>query len=103
MHSNSDNIEITINDKMGKVIEKRFKLLLNRYQNDLEKVIRGSDFIIDFVNLLCYKCHKINLNTGGSYIDSLDSIKNKKATVNLINKEDNKSIQYDVTVALTII
>ena len=93
MHSNSDNIEITINDKTGKVIEKRFKLFLNRYQNDLETIMRGSDFIIDFVNLLCYKCHKRNLNTGGSY----------KATVNLINKEDNKSFQYEVTVALNII
>ena len=36
-----------------------------------------------------YKCHKISLKHGGSYIDSPDWIKNKKATVNSIN-DDNK-------------
>ena len=35
MHSKSDNKEIKINDKAGKVIEKLFKKLLNRYQNKL--------------------------------------------------------------------
>ena len=47
-----------------------------------------------------FKCHKINWNLGGSYIDSPDWIKNKKATINPINKKDNKCFQYAVTVAL---
>ena len=47
-----------------------------------------------------YKCHKINPNRGGSYIDSPDWIKNKKATINLINKKASKCFQYAVTVAL---
>ena len=47
-----------------------------------------------------YKCHKINPNCGGSYIDSPDWIKNKKATINLFNKKDNKCFQYDVKVVL---
>ena len=34
------------------------------------------------------------------YIDSLDWIKNKKATINPINKKDNKSFQYAITVIL---
>ena len=46
-----------------------------------------------------YKCHKINLNCGGSYIDSPDWIK-KKAIINPTNKNDNKCFQYAVTVAL---
>ena len=45
----------------------------------------GSDFIFDCVQLLYYKCHKINPNRGGSYIDSPVEIKSKKATINLIN------------------
>ena len=49
--------------------------------------MRGSDFIFDCVNLLYYKCHKINFKLGGSYIDSRDSIKNKEATINPINKK----------------
>ena len=36
---------------------------------------------------------------GESYIDSPDWIKNKKATINSINKKYNKCFQYAVTVA----
>ena len=36
---------------------------------------------------MCYKCHKINLNQGRSYINSPDWIKNKKLTMNLINEK----------------
>ena len=68
----SDNKEIKNNDKADEVIERPFKLLLNRYQNNLETSISGSDFIFDFVNLLYYKCHKINLDCSGSYRDSPD-------------------------------
>ena len=45
------------------------------------------------------KCHKINLSHEGSYIDSLDWIKNKQATTNPVN-DDNKWCQYAATVAL---
>ena len=62
--------------------------------------MRGSEFVFDYVHLLYYKCHKINLNRGGSYIDSPDWIRSKKATINPINKKDNKCFQYDVTVVL---
>ena len=60
----------------------------------------GSEFVSDYVHLLYYKCHKINLNRGGLYMDSPDWIKNKKATINPINKKDNKCFQYAVTVSL---
>ena len=61
--------------------------------------MRGSDFIFDCVNLLRYKCHKIDLKGAGSYTSSPDWIKNKKAAINSIN-DDNKSFQYTATVAL---
>ena len=34
--------------------------------------MKGSDFIFNCANLLYFKCHKINLNRDGSYIDSAD-------------------------------
>ena len=34
MHSKSDNKEIMMNNKVDEVIEKLFKSLLNRYQNN---------------------------------------------------------------------
>ena len=50
--------------------------------------MKGSDFIFDCVNSLYYKCHKIDLNRGGSYIDSPGWVKYKKATINPINKNN---------------
>ena len=47
-----------------------------------------------------YRCHKINPNRFGSNIDFPGWIKNKKATINPINKKDNKCFQYAVTAAL---
>ena len=42
----------------------------------------------------------INPNRVGSYIDSPDWIKNKKATINPINKKHNEYFYYVLTVAL---
>ena len=69
------------------------------YQNNLE-LMKGSEFVFDYVQLFYYKCHKINPNCSGSYIDFPDWIKNKKATISRFNKKDNKCFQYAVTVAL---
>ena len=46
-----------------------------------------------------YRCHKVNFRRGGSYIDSPDWIKMKKATTNP-KKKDAKCFQYAVTVDL---
>ena len=74
MHSKSDNIEIMINDEADEVIKDIFELLKNRYQNNLESM-KSSEFVFDYVQLLYNKCHKINPNRGGSYIDFPDWIK----------------------------
>ena len=87
MNSKSDNIEILMNDEANKVIKQLFKSLKNRYQNNLESM-KGSEFVFDYVHLLYYKCHKINQNSGGSYIDCPDWIKKSK----------NKSHQSKMTI-----
>ena len=68
-----------IYDKTDELIEKFFESLLNRCQIGLETSMISSDFIIDYVNLLHCKCHKINLKRSGSYIDSPDWIKKQKS------------------------
>ena len=100
MHSKGDNIEIIINDEAEDVMTELFDSLIKNYQIGLEKTMRGNGFIFDCVHLLYHKCHKINLNHGRSYIDSHDWIKSKKATINPINKNDNKCFQYAITVPL---
>ena len=64
--------------------------------------MRGSNFVFDQVQLLYYRCQKINFNRDGSYIDSPDLIKNIKATINPINKKDNKCFQYVLTLNLNL-
>ena len=42
MHTQSDNIGIMMGSETGKIIEERFKSLLERYQEGLEESMRGS-------------------------------------------------------------
>ena len=60
--------------------------------------MRGSDLLYS-VQLMYYKCHKVDFIRSGAYIDSPDWIKKKKATINPKNTED-KCFQYAATVAL---
>ena len=78
MNSKSDNIEIITYDNLEEIIEELLESLLSRYQIGLGTPMTGSDFIFDCVNLLHYKCHKINSKCDRSFIDSLGWIKKKK-------------------------
>ena len=80
-----------INDEEGKVFKELLDLLKNRYKSNVESM-KWSEFIISYVQLLYYKCHKINPNRGGSCLDSPDWIKIKKATINPINQKDKKCL-----------
>ena len=42
------------------------------------ELVKSSEVVFDYVHLFYYKCHKINLNRGGSYIDFSDWIKDKQ-------------------------
>ena len=88
-----------IGGEADEVIKELFDSLKNRHQNNLESV-KGSEFVFDYVQLLHYKWHEINPSRCGSYIDSPDWVKNKKATINPINKKHNTGSQYAVTVVL---
>ena len=74
-------------------------LFLQKYQEGLEESMRGSEFIFDSVDTLYYKLNKVSLSRCGSYIDSPEWLKNKKATINPKNNDD-KCFQYALTVAL---
>ena len=93
MLSKSDSIEPMSSDETYEVIKKFVDSLKNGYQNNLESM-RGSEFVYDYVKLLDNKCHKTNFNHVAWHIDSLDWIKNNKATINSVNKNDNNCFQY---------
>ena len=98
MHTESDNVEIMMASETDEIIEELFKSLLRRYQEGLEESMRGSEFIFDSIDALYYDLNKISLNRGGSYIDSPEWLKNKKATIN--PKSDDKCFQYALTAVL---
>ena len=70
MHTRSDNEELMNASDTDDIIKELFKSLLQRYQENLQEKIRGSDFAFDGVNFLYYDFNKISINKGGSYIDS---------------------------------
>ena len=99
MHTRSDNEEFMNGSDMDQIIKELFKSLLQRYQENLQEKIRGSDIAFDGVNFLYYDFNKISITKGGSYIDSPRWLKNKKSTINP-NNIDYKCFQYAVTLAL---
>ena len=101
MHTRSVNEEFTNGSDTNEIIKELFKSLLQRYQENLQEKMRGSDFVFDGVNFLYYDFNKISISRGGSYIDSPKWLKNKKSTINPKNN-DYKCFQYAVTLALNL-
>ena len=99
MYTRSDNEEFMSGSDTDEVIKLLFRSFLQKYQENLQNKMRESDFEFDGVNLLYYNFNKINLNRGGTYIDSPKWLKDKKSTINPKNNDD-KCFQYAVTLAL---
>ena len=99
LDSRIDNINSTSYSEVNDVVNELFKSLPSKYQDDLETSMKRSDFIFDSVELMYYKCYKINFKRGALYIDSPDWIKKKKSKINQ-KTEDDKCFQYAATVAL---
>ena len=59
----------------------------------------GSDFIFNGINYLYYDLNRTTISKGGSYIESLKWLKDKKCTINQKNTDD-KCFQYATTLAL---
>ena len=87
MHTRSVNEEFTNGSDTDEIIKEFFKSLLQRYQENLQEKMRGSDFVFDGANFLYYDFNKINISRGGSYIDSPKWVKDKKSSVNPKNND----------------
>ena len=101
IHIRSNNEEFMNGDDTDEIIKERFESFLQKYEENLQNKMRGSDFEFDGVNFLYYDFNKISLNIGGSYIDSPQWLKNKKSTINPKNNDD-KCFQYAVSLALNL-
>ena len=101
MYTRSDNVKIIFGEDNDNIIEQLFESLLQKYEENLQNKMKGSDFEFDGVNFLYYDFNKTSINRGGSYIDSPKWLKDKKSIINPKNN-DNKCFQYAVTLALNL-
>ena len=64
-------------------------------------MIKGSDFVIESVDLMDYNLHRVRLNRGGSYIKSHKWLGNKKATASPKNDDDDdECLRWSIISAL---
>ena len=96
----SDNEKNMGGYEIDDIINNLFISLKNNYQTEEQIMREGSDFNFETANRLDYKLHKIKLKRGESYVKSPEWIRNKRATINPKNEDDNNYFQYALTVAL---
>ena len=109
MYTRSTPEEIIIGCET-EVAEKLIMQLLQKYQDNLQNKMKGSDFIFNGINYLYYDLNRITISKVGSYIESPKRLKDKKCTINQKNTDnkctinqkniDNKCFQYATTLAL---
>ena len=85
-------------NETDEITEELLESLLQNYQKNLVEPMRGHEFASDSMDLLYYHLQKIGLKKDGSYIDSPEWLKSKKATINSKNNDDN-CFQHALTVA----
>ena len=81
MYTRSTPEEIIIGSETEEVAEKLIMQLLQKYQDNLQNKMKGSDFIFNGVNYLFYDLNRITISKGGSYIESPKWLKDKKCTI----------------------
>ena len=64
------------------------------------KIISGSEFNFESVELMDYKLHRVRLRRGGSYIKSPEWLLHKGATINPKNENDDECLRWSTISAL---
>ena len=99
MYTRSTPEEFLIGSETEEVAEKLFMSILQKYQDNLQNKMKGSDFIFNGINYLYYDLNRITISKGGSSIESPKWLKDKKCCINQKNN-DNKCFHYAATLAL---
>ena len=99
MHTRSDAGEFMSGSETEQIIESLYRSLLQKYNDNLQEKMEGSDFVFNGINYFYYDFNRVSISKGGSYIDSPKWLKDKKSTVNQKNN-DYKCFQYATTLTL---
>ena len=81
------------------IITKLFRSFVHNYQKEL-KIISGSKFNFESVELMDYKLHRVRLRRGGSYIKSPKWLLHKGATINPKNENNDECLRWPTISAL---
>ena len=81
-YTRSTSEEIIIGCKTEEVAENLIMQLLQKYQDNLQNKMKGSDFTFNGVYYLYYNLNRITISKGGSYIESPKWLNDKKCTIN---------------------
>ena len=66
MHTRSDNEEFMNGSDTDEIIKGLFESFLQKYEENLQEKMKGSDFEFDGVNFLFYDFNKVSINRSGS-------------------------------------
>ena len=92
MFTRSTPEEFMIGSETEEVAENLIMSILQKYQDNLQNKMKGSDFIFNGINYLYFDLNRITISKGGSYIESPKWLKDKKCCINQKNN-DNKCFQ----------
>ena len=90
MYTRNDAEEFMNGSETEEIIESLCRSLLQKYQDNLNEKMRGSDFIFNGINYLFYDFNRVSISKGGSYIESPKWLKDKKSTINQKNNDYKK-------------
>ena len=66
MYTRSDNEEVMNGDNTNEIIKSLFESFLQRFEENLQEKMRGSDFEFDGINFFNYNFNKTSIYRGGS-------------------------------------
>ena len=95
----SDKVSIVWGSDTDDIIRELFRSFLHNCQEEL-KIIKGSNFVFESVELMDYKLHRVRLRRGGSYIKSPEWLLHKGATINPKNENDDECLRWSIICAL---
>ena len=81
------------------IIIELFRSFLHNSQEEL-KIISGSEFNFESIELMDYKLHRVRLKRGGSYIKCPEWLLHKRATINPKNENDDECLRWSTISAL---
>ena len=99
MYTRSTPEEFMIGSETEEVAEKLIVSIIQKYQDNLQNKMKGSDFIFNGINYLYDNLNRTTISKGGSYIESPKWLMDKKCKINEKNN-DNKCFQYAATLPL---